>query len=103
MSEKHAAYVRRAREAIARATPGPLTSTRRSVYGDQKAFVANHANHYDVHAHVLAVNSLPALLDVVEAAEALLVETEHDVPPSLGACARMRSALARLKEALDGK
>ena len=67
------AFVARAREVLAKATSGPLTSGQRSVYGLDHEFVANHANHRDKDLHVLAVNSLAALCDVVEAAVAARV------------------------------
>lgn len=64
------AFLARCRAVLAQATPGALTTERRSVHGADGSFVANHSNPRDPALHVLAVNSLPALLDVAEAAAA---------------------------------
>lgn len=111
-----AAFVARAREVLARATdraahgfPSPLpwyvSGERPMIWADDgDALVSIGARDETPYIEppvaalaVLAVNSLAALLDVVEAADALLIETERDVPPSLGACAHLRAALARLE------
>ena len=90
-----------ARETIARATPGPLTKWGRpdpaqaiAASGRLVGTTVGGNDGANADAHILAVNALPALLDVAEACSAEHGGCRHD--DECGIC----YALARLAEAL---
>lgn len=69
MPANPSAFVAHAREVLAKATPGPLkTRDDVGVFDECGRFVADHGDVWGANLHVLAVNSLAALCDVVEAA-----------------------------------
>lgn len=101
------AFVARAREVLAKATPGKWASGGDEVYSAKPYHVVCHMcddvplDNDNSDAIVLAVNSLPALLDVVEAAaryehaqRTYSVEAHGDFLESEAA---LLSALARLE------
>ena len=103
-----AQWIAAARETVAKATPGPI----QKAVDDEWTIVAggltvaeNLRSEADSDVHVLAVNALPALLDVAEAAEALADNLGCSCYLYGGPCPRCkiafddtRTALARLRE-----
>ena len=102
MPANPSAFVAHAREVLAKATPGKWASGGDEVYSAKPYHVVCHMcddvplDNDNSDAIVLAVNSLPALLDVVEAATALLDYHDRCGMESVRG-ADVRNALARLE------
>ena len=89
------------RELLAKATPGPCLRRTRSVYRGGKCWYEDDRTdreHEDMDLIVAAVNSLPALLDVAEAARQVERNDRISVvwEDHLIAFSMLRNALAKL-------